>query len=190
MPQPTRYSTVAIILHWLIALAMTAAVVLAWSFDDLPDAWVRLAVDSHKSFGITVLVLAALRLLWRIGNPPPAMPESYTIRERRTAHIVHILLYAVMLALPLTGYIHDSAWEAAATHPNRWFGLFEWPRIGAIMALPDATKLRVHDGFALVHTYLGDALYVLFALHVAGALKHQFTGDKNGLARIWPARRS
>ena len=77
----------------------------------------RPLIDMHKSIGLTLLGLVALRILWRLGHKPPPMPARYPAYERKGAHLAHLLLYAVILLLPLTGYIHDSAWKLAASHP-------------------------------------------------------------------------
>ena len=82
--------------------------------------------------------------------------------------------------------MHDSAWSAAASHPMYLFGLFEWPRLGFIMALDPATKERMHDLFGLIHTSFGYVLYAVLALHVLAALKHQFIDGEAELQRILP----
>jgi cytochrome b561 len=98
-----RYTTTAIILHWLVALAILVNVSLAWSADYLPDADVRLVIDTHKSIGITVLGLATLRLLWRFSHPQPEFDPLNARWERRLARVVHGLLYVLLFALPLSG---------------------------------------------------------------------------------------
>jgi cytochrome b561 len=103
--------------------------------------------------------------------------------------MAHALLYAAMLALPLSGWLHDSAWKDAATHPMHWFGLFEWPRIGFIMALPPTVKEGLHDAFGSAHAAAGYALYALLALHLAGALKHQWLDGQQQLQRMAWSRR-
>ncbi len=184
-----RYGGVAIALHWLIALIIAANVALALSVDLLPDSAVRPVIDLHKSLGITVLGLVILRLLWRLSHRPPALPVKYSPWERISAHGVHYLLYALMLALPLSGWMHDSAWRDASTHPMHLFGLFEWPRIQFIMTLPAAFKEELHTRFGEWHTWLGYGLYGLFALHVGGALKHQWFDGEAELQRMLPGAR-
>ena len=184
MTGDVRYSRTAMTLHWIIALLMIVNVGLAWTWPYVADESVRPLIDNHKSIGITVLGLALLRLLWRIGHRPPAMP-AYARWERAAAHAVHGLLYLIMLGLPLTGWIMDSAWKDAATHPMYFWHSFEWPRIGFIMALDPATKKGIHDVFGAAHEILGKILYGLFVLHVAGALKHQFQGHRE-IQRMWP----
>ena len=179
-----RYTLTAVALHWLLALLLLVNVALALSVDLLPDGWVRPVIDAHKSIGITALGLVLLRILWRASHRPPPLPQAYAAWERKASHAAHALLYLVMLALPLTGWLHDSAWKDAATHPMHWFGLFEWPRIGYITALPAAAKEGWHDTFGAAHEAAGYALYALLALHVAGALKHQWADRQQELQRM------
>ena len=110
----------------------------------------------------------------------------YARWERAAAHTVHILLYVVMFGMPLSGWIMDSAWKDAATHPMHWFGVVEWPRIGWISALDPVVKERWHDRFGWVHDRLAWVLYAAVALHVAGALKHQWVDRRAELQRMLP----
>ena len=181
----SRYTRTAMALHWMVATLMIAGVALIWSVDYLPENWVRPAVDTHKSVGITVLGLALLRMLWRQANPPPALPANYPQWQRRLSHVVHIALYGLMIALPLTGWMHDSAWSKAVEFPMELFYLFPWPRISAISNLDPATKEALHALFGAWHTWLSYALYALLALHLAGALKHQWLDGERQLQRMW-----
>jgi len=179
-----RYSRTAIFLHWLIAVLIVCNVVLALSADSLPDIWVRTVIDTHKSIGITVLGLGVLRLLWRASHPAPPLPTEYPRWERIAAHSAHAALYGLIFALPLTGWMHDSAWKDAATHPMRLFDLVPWPRIGWIVNVEPVAKEGLHTLFGNFHTWLGYVLYALVGLHVAGALKHQFIDKHRELQRI------
>jgi cytochrome b561 len=179
-----RYSRVAVVLHWLIAPLIVANVTLAWLVDSLPDGWVRPVIDTHKSIGITVLGLALLRLLWRVGHAPPPLPVAYPRWERTVAHLAHAALYALIVAIPLSGWMHDSAWKDAASHPMLWFHWFEWPRIGLISRVDPAAKERLHTLFGQIHAALGYALYALVVLHVGAALKHQFVDKHAELQRM------
>jgi cytochrome b561 len=183
-----RYTRIAMLLHWLVALLIVINVVLIWSVDLIPEDSIRFVIDTHKSTGITVLGLVLLRILWRIAHPPPPLPAAYPVWEKRGAHFAHLILYALILALPLSGWMHDSAWKAAAEVPMQWFGLFEWPRIGAIMTMEPAAKLSFHAISGAVHVWLSYALYILFALHVGGALKHQFIDREPELERMLPGK--
>jgi cytochrome b561 len=184
MPHAPRYTRIAVTLHWLVALLIIVNVALGIAADELPDDWVRPVIDTHKSIGITVLGFVLLRLLWRAGHPPPPLPIRYARWERIASHAVHGLLYALMLALPLSGWLHDSAWKDAATHPMQLFGLFEWPRIGLVSRIEPVAKEALHATLGDWHTGLGYALYGLFALHLAGALKHQFIDGERELQRM------
>lgn len=182
----SRYTRTAMILHWLIAVLIIVNVVLGLSADALPDDWVRPVIDTHKSIGITVLGLALLRLLWRASHRPPPLPREFPSWERMAAHVAHFLLYFVMIALPLSGWMHDSAWKAAATHPMHLFGVIPFPRIGFIMNLDPAVKEPLHDKFGALHTYLGYALYALLAMHIGGALKHELLDRHSVIKRMVP----
>ena len=184
-----KYTDIAILLHWLIAIGIMANVALAWVWPHLGDTDVRPAIDTHKSIGITLLGLAVMRLLWRLTHRPPAMPGEYRRWEVRAAHATHWLLYLLIFAMPLTGWIMDSAYKDAASHPMFLFGLFEWPRIGAILHLPPTTRDAVHDGFGAMHTYASYLLYALVALHLGGALKHEWIDRHRELRRIMPSWR-
>ena len=181
-----QYTRIAMLLHWIIAILMIGNVVLGLSADSLPDDWVRPVIDTHKSIGITVLGLALLRILWRVSHKPPPLPQDFPRWERGAAHLAHFLLYLLMIALPLSGWMHDSAWKDAATHPMSLFGLIPWPRIGLIMNLDPAVKEPLHDQFGALHTWLGYGLYALLAMHIGGALKHQWIDRKSVLKRMVP----
>ncbi|MDP9649555.1 cytochrome b [Paraburkholderia caledonica] len=183
---PSRYTRTAITLHWLIALLIICNVALALSADSLPDDWVRPVINTHKSIGITVLGLALLRILWRVSHKPPPLPREFPSWEKVAAHLAHFLLYLLMIGLPLSGWLHDSAWKDAATHPMRLFDLFPWPRIRYVMNLDPGLKETLHDRFGALHTWLGYALYALLAMHIGGALKHQWIDRKSVLKRMMP----
>ncbi len=179
-----RYTRTAMVLHWVIAVLIIGNVLLVWTVDWFPDTLVRPAIDTHKSIGITVLGLVLLRILWRLSHTPPAMPASYPKVERAGAHAAHLLLYGLILGLPISGWIHDSAFKDAAKYPLYLFGLVPWPRIAPIMALDPATKEHVHSVWFQIHSTLAYILYALLALHVLGALKHQFIDKEPELQRM------
>lgn len=180
-----RYTSLAISLHWLVAIGIVLNVFLALTWEYYPDESVRPAINLHKSVGITVLGLAIMRLLWRLTHRPPALHSGYQKWEVQLSHITHFLLYAIIFAMPLTGWIMDSAWEKAAENPMFLFGAFEWPRIGFIMAMDPATKKSIHDIFGEAHEYIAFVLYALVFLHIAGALKHQYLDKQRELQRMW-----
>lgn len=184
MALPARYTRAAMLFHWTIAALIIANVVGIWTIDYFPESWGRPLINLHKSIGLTVLGLAVMRILWRVTHaPPPALPA--TKGEHALAHLAHFALYVIIIGLPLTGYMHDSAFKGAAEHPLTWFGLFDVPRIGWIEALGQPDKEGLHKLFFSWHAGFALALYGLFVLHVAGALKHQWLDRQRELQRMW-----
>lgn len=184
MSLPRKYTRVAVMLHWSMAMLIVANIVLGWSANWVPDASVRPLIDTHKSIGITVLGLGLMRLLWRVAHSPPPLPPSYRSWERTASHVAHGALYVLIVSLPVSGWMHDSAWKDAASHPMRWFGLFSWPRIEAISGVEPVLKEHLHSLFGTVHAWLGYVLYALVTLHIVAALKHQFADKERELQRM------
>ena len=185
----SRYSTVAIVLHWLIALGIIVNIGLAWIWPLLSEDALAPLLTTHKSIGITILGLAIMRVLWRWGHRPPALPSSYGHRERTASYAVHFLLYSALFVMPISGWVIDSAWKEAASHPMHYFFLAEWPRLGFVMTLPPTTKLWLFNAATATHAYFAYILYGAFILHVAGALKHQWFDRERELQRMWFARK-
>ncbi|MDB5403569.1 MAG: prokaryotic cytochrome b561 family protein [Rhodopila sp.] len=181
---PIRYTRTAIVLHWLIAALIAVNVLLGLTADALPDVWIRPAIDLHKSFGLTVLGLALVRILWRLSHPAPPLPNGYRRVERVGAHVAHALLYGLILLLPISGWLHDSAFKDAAAHPLRLFWIIPWFRIAAIQGLPSAPKEALHSLLFALHVWSVYVLCVLVALHIVGALKHQFIDRHAELQRM------
>ena len=180
-----RYTGLAITLHWLVAIGIIVNVALALTWDFYPEDSVRPAINLHKSIGITVLGLAIMRLLWRLTHKPPALPTGYAKWEVQLSHVTHILLYLIIFAMPITGWMHDSAWKAADANPLVLFGVIPFPRIAYIMNLDPVTKEQMHDLFGGFHEAVGYAIYVLVGLHILGALKHQYLDKQRELQRMW-----
>lgn len=181
-----KYSKTAIYLHWLIALLMIINVVLGWTAELLPESSIRFAIDTHKSIGISVLSLVLLRLLWRLSHQPPPLPQSFHRWELNLAKLGHVGLYVLMLAIPISGWLHDSAWKDAVTHPMQLFYTVPWPRIGYIERLEPALKERLHDIFGAIHEWFGIVLVALFVLHVVAVLKHSWLDKKPIIERMLP----
>jgi cytochrome b561 len=177
---PPRYTGVAQALHWIIAALIVTQFVLAWTADDLPLGVHKLALLAwHKSFGMTVLMLAVLRLLWRIKHSAPALPAAMTRLERRLARVTHVAFYVLLFAMPLTGWMMSSAKNYSVS----WFGLFTWPDlIGKNEAAFDFLKTT--------HDYLSDGLFAIAVLHVLAALKHHFWNKDDVLLRMLPFTKS
>jgi len=182
---PQKYAPTAVVLHWLIALCILCNVILGLGANYVPDAYVRPMINLHKSIGITVLGLVLARIIWRLSHKPPRLPDNYPRLERFTAHSVHVLLYLLILAIPITGWIHDSAFALAAEHPLILFGVIPWFRLGFITHMAPDAKEHIHSLFGAIHTYLGYVLYGVVALHILGALKHQIFDREAEIQRMW-----
>jgi cytochrome b561 len=180
-----KYSGVAVLLHWIIAVLIIVNLVLSHMTEMIPEESIRFAIDTHKSIGITVLGLVLMRILWRVTHKPPPPAEGLKSWERQLSRFTHGILYFLMVAMPLTGWMHDSAWKAAPEIPMRWFGLFEWPRISAIMTMEPEAKEQAHGILGDWHENMGYVLIALVLLHIAGALKHQFFDGEPLLQRMW-----
>jgi cytochrome b561 len=170
----TRYSTPAIVLHWLVALLIFAAFPLGVYMHELPLSPVKLELYSyHKWIGITILLLVAIRLSWRLTHTPPPLPNSVAAWQRRASAIVHGLLYLLMIAIPLSGWLMSSA----KGFPVVWFGVLPLPDlVGKDKALGDL--------LTEVHQALNFTLLVLVILHVAAALQHHFIERQPFLQRM------
>jgi cytochrome b561 len=188
MGPPPRYTRVAMLLHWTVAVLIAINFGLIYLTHTLAPAAQGGWIDLHMSIGLTVLGLVLLRLLWRMSHAPPPLP-AYAAWERRLAHLAHGAFYVVMIVLPLSGWMHDSAWKEAPANPYHWFGLFEWPRIPWILHADPALKAVLHARFLIVHTWSGYVLYALVFLHVAAVLKHQFLDRAPELQRMTPGPR-
>ncbi len=170
-----RYTRTAIVLHWIIAAMVIANISLAWTFKIWADyPWTQMVTNTHKTIGITVLGLALMRLLWRIGHRPPPLSPAIPHWQVVAARTGHAALYFIILAMPLSGWIYDSAWEYAADVPIDVFGLFEMPRIAWVANMAPEPKKALDVVAGEVHVWLSYLLYVLLAAHLIGAAKHQW----------------
>ena len=172
----TRYNAVAQAFHWIIAALIVVQFVLAWTFDDLPNNLHKLAlVARHKSFGMTILMLAVLRLTWRLFNRPPPLPVGMSKIERLLAQVTHIGLYVLLFVMPLTGLLMSSAKNYSVS----WFGLFTWPNL-------IQQNEQAFNFFKATHDLLSNALFVIVVLHILAALKHHFWNKDDVLKRMLP----
>ncbi|MDB5686969.1 MAG: YceI family protein [Rhizorhabdus sp.] len=177
-PARTRYSTVAIILHWLIAGLLIFEVGLGLRMEAAHGAAKFAVFQLHKSIGITILLLVALRLVWRFYRTPPAIAAKGW--ERALAHAVHILFYVLLFALPISGWIIVSTSRIVV--PTLLYGVIPWPHVPGLASAKEAW----HAAAEFLHVNLVKLIYALFALHVAGALKHHFLDRDGDIARMAP----
>lgn len=182
----SSYSRAAITLHWLIALLLIGNFLGGVFMGDLlaPSATPEQKqlgfkiIQFHKSMGLTILALSLLRLATRLVSSPPPLPAHMTSTERLLAKATHWAFYAVMILVPLTGWVMVSA--SPLGFPTLWFGLFEWPH------LPIETSKATSDAASEAHEIIAFAGAGLLLLHVAAALKHHYMDRDDVLARMLP----
>jgi cytochrome b561 len=172
-----RYGHVAQLLHWAVVGLIITQFVLVQIIEDLPRTSLERfeTTTLHKSVGITVLLLAIVRLIWRVRSPPPLLPAAMKAWERAVAQVTHWGLYGLMFALPLSGWIWSNSHDFAVSY----FGLFELPRL-----VQESKPLQ--DVFHEVHEILATLLFALAILHTLAALKHHFFDRDTVLRRMLP----
>jgi cytochrome b561 len=148
----SNYGLVSRALHWIVVLAIVAQWLLAEADDD------AIALTLHQSIGLSVLMLAVVRVAWRALNPHPAWPADMKPYQVMLARIVHVCFYVLLFAIPVTGWALSSVEE----EPLRFFNWFDVPRIAL---LSEETAEEVHE-------VMFNVLAALAALHILGAAKH------------------
>jgi cytochrome b561 len=167
-------------LHWIMAALILAQIALGLTAAGWHLSPTKLNLFFwHKSIGMLILALVLLRLLWRLANPTPAPPIDTPKWEQAAARIGHALLYLLMIALPLSGWVVNSA----ANVPFRIFRLIPLPAI----VEPDK---HIADIAALIHSGLVVAMVLLLIAHAGAALRHHFAKRNNVLARMLPGMES
>ena len=178
----SRYTPLAIALHWLLGLAILGMFAVGVFMTDLPISPLRLKLYNwHKWAGVTVLTLSVLRLLWRVTHRPPALPQTIAQAmptwQARAYHATHYLMYALFFAVPLIGW----AYSSAAGFPIVWFGQIPLPDLLA----PDKALAEM---IKPLHELSAFALVGLASLHIAAALKHHWIDRDGLLSRMLPGR--
>lgn len=177
MAEPrNRYSTVSLVLHWLIAGLVVTQLGLVWAHEATEGSTSREFMNLHKSVGLSILVLTLARLGWRIANPAIPLPAGTPRWQKLAARGTHVLFYVFLIAMPLVGWAASSA----AGRDIVWFGLFEWP------LLPIGGGRETAGSLMDAHEIAGKLLIALVVLHVLGALKHHFVDRDNVLHRMIP----
>lgn len=180
----TSYSAVAMALHWLIGLAIIGMLALGWIMTDMPNSNPdKFALfQLHKSIGISILLLAIFRLIWRLTHTVPPHPPNAKPWQVKLAKGLHILLYALMILMPLTGWVIIST--SAFKIRTLLFGAVPWPSLPFLAELEN--KKAINDLFGDVHGLLAYAIVAAAALHAAAALKHHFVDRDGVLLRMLP----
>ncbi len=172
----TRFGVIAIVLHWLVALTVFGLFAMGWWMTGLDyyDSWYKLTPWWHKSIGMLLFLVVLLRLGWRLFTPPPPPPASHRPWEIKLAHLVHPLLYVLLLTTMLSGYFISTA-------DNRPIAVFDWFSIPAtITSIPNQADMA-----GWIHLVVACSLLGLALLHAVGALKHHFIDRDATLKRIF-----
>jgi cytochrome b561 len=174
-PASLVYSFALRVLHWLTALCMFVVIPVAWYMttmdrhDPSRGNWVTL----HKSIGLTVLLLTLIRVVTRLSGTAPPLPQSIPPFEQTLAHVGHGLLYVILFAMPISGYVNSYG----GGHPVNWFWLFQVP------AVVPQDKALGHLG-SRIHYALAYLTYVLIAGHVLAVVYHQLIQRVDVLGRM------
>lgn len=175
-PEPADYTRTAIAIHWIAGALIVANLAFGLYMVDLPLSPAKLKYYSwHKWAGVTIFLLSAARLLWRLTHPAPALPASMPGWQRAAANASHHLLYALFFAAPLTGWLFSSA----AGFQTVYLGVVPIPD------LLDKNK-ELADVLKVVHRITNYTLAALVVVHAAAALKHHVADGDDVLARMLP----
>jgi len=175
--QTIRYSTGAIVLHWAIAIAVIVNWRIAEAMEHVtPHEAYMDAMAPHKALGMAILLLTVLRLAWRLVKKPPELASTLKPWERTLAKTVHVIFYVLLIGLPLGGWLATS-YDGEAI--DMW-GMFTIP------ALPVTPNEDFGHEIFDVHAFGGSVMIYLIALHIIGALKHQFFNKDGNLYRMLP----
>ncbi|MGV8921356.1 MAG: cytochrome b [Pseudomonas sp.] len=174
-----RYTHTAISLHWLMALGLIGTFALGFYMADLPLSPTKLKLFSwHKWAGVTLFLLLLVRLGWRLTHTAPPLPASMPSLLRQVSHALHWLMYVLMIAIPLSGWLMSSA----KGFQTSWFG---------VLPLPDLLSKDADMGerLTLLHVTLNFTLLGLVIVHTGAALKHHLIDRDDILARMLPWQR-
>jgi cytochrome b561 len=177
---PGRYTAPAVALHWLMALGLLGTFALGLYMHELPLSPAKLRLYSwHKWAGVALFLLAFARLAWRATHRPPALPEAMPRPQRMAAALAHHLLYLLMFAVPLSGWLMSSALGFQTV----WFGLVPIPDL--LSKDPDLGEI-----LKAVHMTLNFLMAAVVLAHAAAAVKHHVVDRDDVLRRMLPARRA
>ena len=177
--KPIHYTGVAKFLHWAIALIIIMMLSFGQGFENIStEEEMTFSLTGHSTLGLTVISLIILRILWRIGNPPPALPETVTGVQRTAAKLSHLLLYALMIYVPATGLYTAAAHEMAVMP----YGAFDLRETLSFFGTSD------FDGRRFLHEIGTWLLIALLAVHISAAFLHQFIQKDGVLSRMWFGR--
>ncbi|MDI1352354.1 MAG: cytochrome b [bacterium] len=172
----SRYSAVSKWLHWIIALAVIAMLVMGFFLDDIPKEYKPNVYMLHKSTGILILFLMIIRFIWISLSGKPALPNSVAVWERFLSRFIQYGFYVLLIIMPLSGWIMSVAGNRVPV----FFNLFNAP-------LPWVSPDKSLSEFMFEsHQFIAWILIVFITLHVLGALKHHFIDKDNVLKSMLP----
>jgi cytochrome b561 len=174
----STYSRVAIAFHWSIGILMIGNVLGGFLHDSFGDAAKGTIMGLHKATGILIIALTVGRLAWRLTHRPPPLAASVKAWEKGLAHAVHWTFYALMLALPMTGWLMVS--YGSRKYPIDFYGLFQVPWLPVVQDKAAAGVLNER------HEQLGILVAALIIVHIAAALKHHLIDRDNTIVRMLP----
>lgn len=174
----SRYGSVSQVLHWLTVALVIVLLVTGKVTDIEADHPGNVAFLWHGSLGVLVLLLVIARIVWAFVSPAPSLPSTMTRAARLSARTMHGFLYALLVALPLSGWLEASS-EGAAVN---FFGVVSIPHWDLSSNPADGEEF-----FEEIHEVLGNALLILASLHALVALKHHFINRDDVLRRMLPA---
>jgi cytochrome b561 len=176
MNSSENYTRTAIGLHWLIAVAIVATFSVGFYMHDLPLSPEKLKIYAwHKWAGVTIFLLVLVRISWRLTHRPPAPPAGMPDWQHKVAEWVHLLIYILMIAIPLSGWLMSSA----KGFQTVYFG---------VLPLPDllSKSKELAALLTVAHKLLNASLCGLVMAHVGAALKHHFIDHDDVLVRMLP----
>lgn len=183
----TRYTNVAVALHWAMAILIIGQIAGGFYMHGLPNTSpAKFALyQLHKSFGLSILALTFVRFGWRLAHRPPVLPSTTPLWQQLAARATHWVFYALMILTPLAGWAIVSV--SPKEIPTVWFGLFEIPHLPLFNGVED--RHAVEEILEERHETLAFMILFLLALHIGAALKHGFI-DRDGVLRsMAPAAR-
>ncbi len=173
---PAQYGLVSQFFHWAIVVLVLFQFTWAWRIDQADGFRAQLELTTqHKTVGMLVLGLVVLRLLWRVFNRPPPLPGNMKGWEQKLAGFTHWLLYGLILAMPVSGWLYTSA----AGYADQWWGPVNFP---ALIEPSDSLQ----DLFGAVHGWLALTLGLVALVHLLAALRHHFLLGDDVLKRMLP----
>ena len=168
-----KYTNIAVLFHWLTAVLVIGLLALGWYMTDLEGSEKGYFYRLHKSFGLTVYFIVLLRLVWRLKNPPPPLPNNFNSFHVKMSRFVHRMAYLSLLVMPLMGYLSSSF----SGYKTSWFGLnlYHW----------GWKHEALNSFFSQAHQIFGYVLFIIITIHLSAVIFHLITKKINLLPRIW-----